>query len=895
MGGGSSLLDKAPAANHSGALPRLSADISHFQSRPASPPRLHLSKLALATLLALASCHHLAFAAREQPDSNNFIKQPAPNTGIEIINDGTYNVAAGFELKDLTTSILGDYYGALYSRTNNVFLQFTGSADFLNNTLNRSGAIDSIGAVTVTGGTGPVSFSNNTARTGGAIYSQGAVTVTTEGAGNISFSNNKATEFGGAIYSLEAVTITGGAGNVSFSNNKATGFGGAIYTNNGLDLTARGGDITFEDNTADGQPNAIYVKSNSPKLNLKAAKDHQILFADPISGWSPKNITTTINQSAPDQEFAGTIEFSRFATTLGNVTQHNGTLKVSAGATLNTSSYTHATGNESTLALAGKSRFTSQGNLHLPAHTTNRPTIDVTGTGNSISAPTVTFAPNATINFNVDTSTAEDAAMLTLEDTSQDAADKVISIDGVKLNVVVTGSIANAKTIRLLEPETGTTLTGEAEYESNLYSINCDPSTGKCSVAVPATTPAEDDPSTDEDSGDTSSNQDIPSADSDPDSSADTDDDLTVIITPKPHPIEDMGGNANQAAAFAAFSTGNFAPDSFEYQLFYGAGGLQEALQQGSGRAGLNALSTLFPYDAPVVLDNARATTDFITKAAWYGTTPQTVVGQTSDATMWLRASAATADADDFDAGAFGYDIDRTHLALGLETALNANWKLGVGYAYGYSDMDSLQRSADSESHSFFGYAQYHHGPWRFNGLLSAGFADYDEDAQALNQQLTADYRATSLYGAMMVGYELTTARGAVTPELGLSLLSVDVSDYDTSTGWDVAAERATLTSAIAGLRWEIDAYRTTDWELLFTGGLHARYDLSTTGLDYEVTLSNGSSVSIVGEEPDRLALLPSLGAKLSAGNFALKALLSGTVSDSVTAKALSLDFSYRF
>ena len=101
-GGGSSLLDKAPAANHSGALPRLSADISHFQSRPASPPRLHLSKLALATLLALASCHHVAFAAREQPDSNNFIKQPAPNTGIEIINDGTYNVAAGFELKDLT-------------------------------------------------------------------------------------------------------------------------------------------------------------------------------------------------------------------------------------------------------------------------------------------------------------------------------------------------------------------------------------------------------------------------------------------------------------------------------------------------------------------------------------------------------------------------------------------------------------------------------------------------------------------------------------------------------------------------------------------------------------------------------------------------------------------------
>ena len=66
---------------------------------------------------------------------------------------------------------------------------------------------------------------------------------------------------------------------------------------------------------------------------------------------------------------------------------------------------------------------------------------------------------------------------------------------------------------------------------------------------------------------------------------------------------------------------------------------------------------------------------------------------------------------------------------------------------------------------------------------------------------------------------------------------------------------------------------------------MHACYDLSTTGLDYEATLANGSSVSIVGKEPDRLALLPSLGAELSAGNFALKALLSGTVSDRVSSK----------
>ena len=193
------------------------------------------------------------------------------------------------------------------------------------------------------------------------------------------------------------------------------------------------------------------------------------------------------------------------------------------------------------------------------------------------------------------------------------------------------------------------------------------------------------------------------------------------------------------------------------------------------------------------------------------------------------------------------------------------------------------------------GYAKYRYGSWRLNGLLAASRADYDEDAQVLNQQLTADYRATSLYGSLMVGYELKTPRGAITPELGLSLFSVDVADYDTSAGWDVAADRATLTSALAGLRWEIDAFTGADWSLGLSGGLHARYDLSTTGIDYDITLSTGSHVSIEGVEPDRFTLLPSLGAELVAGDFALKALVSGSHSDTVIAKALSLDFSYRF
>ena len=695
------------------------------------------------------------------------------------------------------------------------------------------------------------------------------------------------------------------AKSLTITENTATNNGGALYCNGAvLELTAQSGNIEFRDNS----PNAIYFDNFSQKqLQLKAAQGKHILFDDPIAAQNINAFTTHLNPG----NYTGTIHFST-SMELGNVTQYNGILKLSNGATLTAASYIHNAGGASTLALKAGATGSGLASPNSPLTFLSSSIIDVTGTGNKITGKSIAFTDGTRMKFNLAANQSADEPMLTLETTSQDALDKEVSINGVAVELTVPNPAPQK--VNLLAAATGTTISGTPEFDNTLYNIELYCGDTKCTWAEKPTDPTPPDPTPggdDDDSSQGGGSAETPDhggstgSDTDLDTPSDggTEEEApdqpsepgTIVITPKPHPIEDMGGSANQAAAFAAFTTGNFAPDSFEYQLFYGPEGIHAALQQGSGRDGLTALSTLFPYDAPVIIDEARATTDFITAATWYGESQHAVAGQKGYATVWLSAGAANATADDFADGAYGYDVDRTHVALGVKTTLNADWTLGLGYSYGSSNIDSLQRSANSESHSLFGYAKYQSGPWHLKGLLAASRADYDEVAQVLNQQLTADYRATSLYGALMVGYELKTPRGAITPELGLSLLSVDVSDYDTSAGWDVEADRATLTSALAGLRWELAAYSSADWSLGFSGGLHARYDLSTTGIDYDITLSNGSHVGIAGVEPDRFALLPSLGAELVAGDFALKALVSGSVSDTVTAKALSLDFSYRF
>ena len=187
---------------------------------------------------------------------------------------------------------------------------------FINNSADSGGAIDSNGDVTIAdnaqvvfqgnhaktfGGAiaslqhvtiaGSVQFINNSANPGGAIDSVGSVTLA-DNYSHVVFQGNHAKRSGGAIASHPHVTI---AGSVQFINNSAYQ-GGAISSINVT--TADNTHVVFQANHADGQGEAIsnynlvlagsvQFVSNSAQLggaismlpgHIKVANNAQVVF-----------------------------------------------------------------------------------------------------------------------------------------------------------------------------------------------------------------------------------------------------------------------------------------------------------------------------------------------------------------------------------------------------------------------------------------------------------------------------------------------------------------------------------------------------------------------------------------------------------------------------------------
>ena len=418
----------------------------------------------------------------------------------------------------------------------------------------------------------------------------------------------------------------------------------------------------------------------------------------------------------------------------------------------------------------------------------------------------------------------------------------------------------------------------------------------------------------------------------------------SLIAVRDPQALERMGATGNQAHAFSILENGTFAEGTPEARFFKAKGGIFEVTQQ-DGIAGLTALTALLPNDAPVVLDQARNTMSFITQAAFDGSgitpgrisraqislsAPQQgeapIAGTNSGAplssastgrsavqdeggrisaplsltsALWLKARLNSIDSEHYDNGSAGYDGDLSLLALGIDTALTPEWSLGLGFSYSKGDLDALSRSVESEGYALFGYSRYRQGSWYLNGLLAVSLEDYEEDSQVLTHSLKTDYRATTLYGGIFTGLELSTAQGGTfSPEIGLTVFSTKLSDYDSALSDNIEAERATISSALAGFKWQLTALSTESAELNVKGALHARYDLSTEGIDYDVGLSNGTHLQLAGEEPDRFALMPSLGVSLKLGPsraFELEARYSAELSEHFTGQAVSLGLNYRF
>ncbi|MBE6453390.1 MAG: autotransporter domain-containing protein [Alphaproteobacteria bacterium] len=208
-----------------------------------------------------------------------------------------------------------------------------------------------------------------------------------------------------------------------------------------------------------------------------------------------------------------------------------------------------------------------------------------------------------------------------------------------------------------------------------------------------------------------------------------------------------------------------------------------------------------------------------------------------------------------------GFEADSEGIAFGFEKVIRGgDTKVGVGYAYTQSDIDADSRDVDADNHTLMVYGEYKPSDWFVNGVLSYSFGDYDESSSVK----TASYDVDSYGLQVMSGFERALENGAVvTPSAGLRYLHVSPDSYTDSLGSKIDTDESDILTAVIGAKvaknWELENGKILKPEIRAA----LTYDLTEAEDTSAVTLANGSTYAVEGENLDRFGF--EFGAGISA------------------------------
>ena len=251
---------------------------------------------------AIVSSQHVTIAGSVQ-----FIKNSA-NQGGAIDSVGNVIIAdiAQVVFQGNHVKLLG---GAIVSSQH---VTIAGSVQFINNSADQGGAIDSDGNVTIADNAHVVFHGNHVKLLGGAISSNQHVTI----ASSVQFINNSADQ-GGAIDSEGNVTIADNA-QVVFQGNHAKTYGGAIVSSQHVTIA---GSVQFINNSADqGGATATYGNvtiANNAQVVFQG--NHAKTYGGAIDSWQHVTIAGSVQFINNSADYGGAIASGQHVTIAGSV------------------------------------------------------------------------------------------------------------------------------------------------------------------------------------------------------------------------------------------------------------------------------------------------------------------------------------------------------------------------------------------------------------------------------------------------------------------------------------------------------------------------------------------------------------------------------------------------
>lgn len=229
---------------------------------------------------------------------------------------------------------------------------------------------------------------------------------------------------------------------------------------------------------------------------------------------------------------------------------------------------------------------------------------------------------------------------------------------------------------------------------------------------------------------------------------------------------------------------------------------------------------------------------------------------------VWVQGLFNKAKLDDTSKSK-GFDSKTYGTALGVESKISEDAKLGIGYAYSKTDIDGFMRDTDVKTHTAILYGEYKPKNWYVNAIASYGWSDYDEKKNVAGVGVKADWDVEPFALQMMTGYDMYFNGFGVTPEAGLRYIHVKQDKYTDTAGQSVKSDDSDIVTGVLGAKIA-KSYNLSNGMLLTPEFKAAMtYDISHDNSKFTVTLVNGSSYSVTGKPLNRFGV--ELGAGITA------------------------------
>lgn len=285
-----------------------------------------------------------------------------------------------------------------------------------------------------------------------------------------------------------------------------------------------------------------------------------------------------------------------------------------------------------------------------------------------------------------------------------------------------------------------------------------------------------------------------------------------------------------------------------------------------------DALTALAPETAPAVQQAATEGANQIFGAVGTrlsgGAVAATKQGMSSGdnpftkVAVWVQGLFNKAKLDDTSKSK-GFDSKTYGTALGVESKISEDVKLGIGYAYIKTDIDGFMRDTDVKTHTAILYGEYKPKNWYVNAIASYGWSDYDEKKNVAGVGVKADWDVEPFALQMMTGYDMYFNGFGVTPEAGLRYIHVKQDKYTDTAGQSVKSDDSDIVTGVLGAKIA-KSYNLSNGMLLTPEFKAAMtYDISHDNSKSTVTLVNGSSYSVSGKPLNRFGV--ELGASVTA------------------------------